>query len=494
MRPSRRGHRLGSPAVVIRRSPRYSLSLVREWAFIALLILFASSLGAQVDSGNGPRNAGGPGEAGGSEGADAVSESPELSFGLSLGLGVQSYPGGTGTDDVTYQFLALRPEIAYGKLGLGLDLGINYRFNAGDGNDFAVREEDWVPTEDRSFWEIYLAKIAYLRWAEKGDPLYARLGSLDDATLGNGFIVGGYANTSYLPDLRLVGLQADLDGELFGVPYLGIETVTGNLAALDLLAARFYLRPLAGTELPVISGLQIGGTFATDREPFYFAEKSDAFDGAVDSSAEVVIWGVDMRLPLLSRDSVTLATFADYVLQDESPGAMVGFGGRLLGYLLYGGQIRYLGENFIPVYFDGSYDLFRLEQYALYDAEERITPRYWGWQGTLGLALFDDSLIFRSSVEGPLGAGSGTNPTLRAGAYVGPGLLAGFTLEGEYTKRDIGSFDDLVDPADSLVLMRFGYQTGPTQIALVYRLRHDPFADGDPWQVSSGLESTIVLQ
>ena len=312
--------------------------------------------------------------------------------------------------------------------------------------------------------------------------------------MGNGFIVGGYANTRYLPDLRLVGVQLDVDGEVVGFPYLGLKTLAGNLAALDVMAGRLYLRPLAGAEISVLSGLQIGSTVATDRDPYYFADKNEAFDGPVDSSAEVLIWGVDFRLPILSRETVTLATFGDYVRQDESPGGMAGFGGRLFGHLLYGGQLRYLGENFIPVYFDGSYDLFRLEQFLVYDAEETINPEYWGWQGTLGFAFFDDSLIFQSSVEGPLGAGSGTNPTLRSSLSVDPGLLAGFSLEGEYTKRHIGSFGDLIDPEDSLILARFGYRTGPTSISIVYRLRHDPFAEGDPWQVSSGLESTIVLQ
>ncbi len=448
---------------------------MRNWAFVALLVFFGALSFAQESSTDG-------------------SPAPELSFGLSLGLGVQTYPEGTGTEPATYQFLAFRPEIAYGKLGLGLDLGLNYRFTGGDGNDFAVRKEDWVPSGDRSLLEVYLAKLSYLRWAQKGDPLYARLGSLDDATLGNGFIVGGYANTRYLPDLRLVGVQLDVDGEIVGFPYLGLETLAGNLAALDVMAGRLYLRPLAGAEIPVASGLQIGSTVATDRAPYYFADKSEAFDGPVDSSAEVLIWGADFRLPILSRETVTLATFGDYVRQDESPGGMAGFGGRLFGHLLYGGQLRYLGENFIPVYFDGSYDLFRLEQFFLYDAEQAINPEYWGWQGTLGFAVLDDSLIFQSSVEGPLGTGSGTNPTLRSSLSVGPGLLAGFSLEGEYTKRDIGSFGDLIDPEDSLILARFGYQTGPTTISIVYRLRHDPFAEGDPWQVSSGLESTIVLQ
>ncbi len=448
---------------------------MRNWAFVALLVFFGALSSAQEPS-TGER----PG--------------PELSLGLSLGLGVQTYPEGTGAEPATYQFLAFRPEIAYGELGLGLDLGLNYRFTGGDGNDFAVREEDWVPSGDRSFLEVYLAKLAYLRWAQEDDPLYGHLGSLDNATLGNGFIVGGYANTRYLPDLRLVGAQLDIDGEVVGFPYLGLETVAGNLAALDVTAGRLYLRPLAGTELPVVSGLQIGATVATDREPYYFAEKNEAFDGSVESSPEVLILGVDFRLPLFSRDAVTLATFGDYVRQDESPGAMAGFGGRLLGYLLYGGQLRYLGENFVPVYFDGSYDLFRLEQFLLYDAEESIVPEHWGWQGTLGFAFFDDSLVFRSSVEGPLGPGSGTDPRLRSSLSVGPGLLAGFSLEGEYIKRNIGSLGDLTDPEDSLILARFGYQTGPATISLVYRLRHDPFTEGDPWQVSSGLESTIVLQ
>ncbi len=465
--------------MVVTPFPSYSVIVVRYWLFIAFLVLLGPMAASVVAA---------------QEAEDGEALSPELSWGLALGVGVQSYPEGTGLSAVTYQYLALRPEIAYGKLGVGFDLGLNYRFTGGDGSEFRIREEDWVPSDERSFWEIYLAKISYARWAQKGDPLYVRVGNLDDVTLGNGFIVGGYANTRYLPDLRIVGAQLDADGDVVGFPYLGFETMASNLTAFDLFAVRTFVRPIVGIEVPVISRLQVGSTIAMDRDPYYFAEKSEEFDGSVDDSAEVMVWGVDTRLPILDSENITLAAFSDFVLQDEAPGAMIGVGGRAVGFLLYGAQLRYLGDNFIPVYFDGSYDLFRLEQFAVYDAEETINAAYWGWLGSLGVAFFDDSLVVRSSLEGPIGPGRDVPPTLRGSLFVGPVLLAGFFLEADYTKKRIVDMEDLTGPEDSAITARLGYQSGPTQIAVSFRLRHDPFADGDPWQVSSGLESSIVLR
>ncbi len=41
----------------------------------------------------------------------------------------------------------------------------------------------------------------------------------------------------------------------------------GNVARFDVLGARLYARPLAGTEIPLLKDLQVGATFAMDTNP-----------------------------------------------------------------------------------------------------------------------------------------------------------------------------------------------------------------------------------
>src|SRR6056297_2872020 len=103
-------------------------------------------------------------------------------FGLGITIGAQSFPNpeydGSNEETITFQSLGLTPDLAIGKFGLGLDLTLNYRFTGGDGSEFEVRSEDWVPDDETNFLELYLPKIRYARWGLKGDPLYVLLGSV----------------------------------------------------------------------------------------------------------------------------------------------------------------------------------------------------------------------------------------------------------------------------------------------------------------------------
>jgi hypothetical protein len=452
--------------------------------------------------------------AGAQDQENTSAEGSDADFGLGITIGAQSFPNpaydGSGDDaTITYQSVGLTPDLAIGKFGLGLDLTLNYRFNAGTGSDeFEVRREDWVPTEDTTFLEIYLPKLRYVRWGVKGDPLFVLLGSVDNGLLGNGFIMGGYTNTQFLPAQRIFGMSLDVDGALFDFPYLGIETFVGNLAVFDLIGSRLYTRPLAGTAIPVIRNLQIGGTVVTDLKPFQYMEDDDEADvndylpsGTTQAAANVLIWGADFRLPILNTDIISLAGFGDYVLQNGHSGGMLGTGGRLFRIMTYGAQLRFLGEDFIPVYFDRAYDLFRHEKYAYYAGVPGFsTDPYVGWFASAGFSLLDDQLVFAANVDGPFGeveAGDKfKQPHLLATFRLDEGLLGGFSVEASYDKKGIEELADLLSPADSTIGARVNYRIDNATISLVYDLQYDPFPtdpDGDPWVITSKIETAISL-
>ncbi|MFP4375646.1 MAG: hypothetical protein ACLFP4_01270 [Spirochaetales bacterium] len=471
---------------------------------LALLVLVApASLVAQ--------EAGAESDEAAIDGTQPPGLSPE--FGLGITLGAQSFPnpdytpGGDQPKVITYQSLGLTPDLAIGKLGVGLDLTVNYRFTAGDGNEFEVRAEDWVPDSERNFLEVYLPKIRYIRWGLKGDPLYALFGSIDNGTLGNGFILGGYTNTQYLPVQRIFGLSLDVDGALFDFPYVGIETFVGNLAVFDLFGSRLFVRPLAGTEIPVVRNLQIGTTAVVDRLPFYYAEDDPeappltAFtpSGVSTSDASVLVWGADLRLPIIANPFVTLATFGDVVVQNGNLGSMVGLGGRLARVVTYGAQLRFLGENFLPVYFDATYDLFRPLKYATYAGTPGFaTDPYVGWFASTGLSVLDDQLVFNASLESPFETDPDNlllQPHLRAQLSVSDELLGGFGVAATYDKRGIMSLNELMSPEDAVIGARVSYRIQNATITFVYDLQYDPFpAPGeDSWITTTKIESAITL-
>ncbi len=455
---------------------------------LLLAFLAASAAGAQESPGTGP------------------------DFGLGITIGATSFPNPAYPADpdadrtITYQTLGLTPEFALGKFGMGLDLTLNYTFTGGDGSEFELRREDWIPPEGMTILELYLPKIRYLRWAQKGDPLYVLLGSVDHGVLGNGFIMGGYTNTQFLPERRLFGLSLDVDGALFGFPYVGVESFAANLALFDLIGGRLFVRPLIGTGVPILRNLQLGTTVVADRKPFHYARQEGAIvsdylpPGLTADEASVVIWGADVRQPILATPVISLAAFGDYVNQNRHSGGMVGAGGRLFGVVTYGGQIRFLGENFIPVYFDKTYDLYRPLKYAVYSGAPGFgTDPYVGWFATAGFSLLDDRLVFGTEVSGPFGGAESDEtfklPHLRASFMLAEGLVGGFSLQATYDKRGIESLADLVDPENSVIGARVNYRIESATISLVYDLRYDPFpAPGDsPWIVTSRIESAITL-
>jgi len=110
-----------------------------------------------------------------------------------------------------YNQVSLRPEINFGKLGIGLDLMV-YIDNEGN-----IREEEWDIQSDPS---LLLDKLLYIRYGTKIDPIWAKYGSIDNMTLGYGGLMQGYSNMMQFPTVRKVGVNTGFNygpigGELF---------------------------------------------------------------------------------------------------------------------------------------------------------------------------------------------------------------------------------------------------------------------------------------
>jgi len=413
-----------------------------------------------------------------------------LGFKMGLGIGVQTFPNDPAPN--TWQSLSLTPDISFGKFGIGLDLTLDYNFS-GSGNSFNVRQADWWPTTSPTFQNvlaIYLPKIAYVRWGEKGDPLYLKLGSFTDGTLGDGFIMGDYNNTLFMPAERHFGLQADLDGTLFDFPYVGVETVFGNLALLDVLGARVYVRPLAGTSIPVLNALQVGVTVAADTNPGYNVV-------GVNNPSTVAVFGIGAIAPIISmKDVFSMAAFADAAdIQGKTWGSMVGVGGKIISIFTYAAQLRLLGGGFTPTYFGPTYDVLRGVQYNALQATSGSGSTFGGLI-SLGTSLLGDALIFKLTLDSPF-VTSETDPTLSQPHLNGvlslaPGVVPVFSFDFMYDKKGIGTFAQLVDPTNSAIQAKVNLQSGPAVISFVYDITYDA-SKSPAWVVTSGLQSSISL-
>lgn len=286
------------------------------------------------------------------------------------------FMGGIGyskIDDESYYAVQLRPELAFGKLGIGLNLNLLYSTDTGH-----IRSKDWDTGYD------YFRILRYLRYGRKNDGFYTRVGSLDAARLGHGFIVNYYTNEANY-DERKIGLALDMD---FGT--VGVETLTSNLGRSELIGVRGYVRPLLNrTPIPIIGRFAIGATFARDFDP-------DAWSGTDDG---VSVYGFDMELPLLETrilhtllyyDYAQIAGYSSVTDSDETfghgqaVGVQVDFG-HVFGLIDLSARLerRWLGDQFVPSFFDPFYEI---QRYQLSSGESiHKTDLLWGLDDSRGV-------------------------------------------------------------------------------------------------------------
>jgi hypothetical protein len=257
-------------------------------------------------------------------------ENPEA--GVEGGLGV------SWIDGDPYWNLQLRPEVAFGKLGVGLNFDL--LVNTGSGK---IRHED-----------LEIEKIIrYVRWGMPNDPLYGRVGALDHTTLGQGLIVYRYAN-QVVENQRKLGLEFGLHRDLYDV-----QAFTNNLGALDLYGTRVAVAPLRERiSTPVVNRIRIGASWVRD-------DDEDQKDANGDQSVTAI--GLDAELPLIRTGIFSSSLYAGWArLLDHGSGRSAGIGAELpslmgvldLAVLL---ERRWNGDEFLPRYFDYFYEQERYD-------------------------------------------------------------------------------------------------------------------------------------
>lgn len=364
--------------------------------------------------------------------------------------------GATFIDGEMYYLLNLMPELEFGNLGIGLD--INLRIN----EEGKIRKGDYVKFRD------YLRIIRYVRWAQKGEPFYVRVGQLDYSLLGHGSIVYNYRNTASY-DLRKVGMELDLNFEK-----LGFESIYSDFSEKGLFGIRGYLKPLKFTnlaKLPVINNFEIGGTIAVD-----FHDKANITRW--DSSGKALtIVGLDLGIPILSYRIIKSIIYADYAkILDYGHGSAIGVNALFSG---FGGvtlrgkyELRFNSVKFIPAYFNGLYELERYNSQTNRSKSDSLitVPASNGYFGELTVSILNTFEIiagyqepFKSKNEGVLHA------ELKLPE------VSGFLIRAGYDKAKIGKvfmFDEY-----SILSAEVGYK--PFPFLMVSTLYQRTFSDRD---------------
>ena len=360
--------------------------------------------------------------------------------------------GATIIDGKAFYLINIAPELAFGNLGVGLDLNLRI------GTDGKIRAEDFDEGYD------YLRIIRYVRWAQKGDPFYIRLGQLDYARLGHGFILYNYRNSpSY--DLRKVGLELDLNFDKFG-----LETIYSDFARAGVLGMRGYVKPLKFTSLakvPVVNNLETGVTFAADVDKD--ANKHyDAGTRAATDNGSMSIIGMDIGLPIISYPIFKTSLYFDYAnIVDYGAGAAAGvdlqFSG--LGILTLNAKYerRWMGDEFLPSYFNSLYERERFTpldtiRFVSKAMALKTATASEGYYGELVLS-FLNTLHIVGGYQAPVGV---KNQGLMHLQLITGDIIPILQLSAGYDKRNVGSVFKVDN--NSVLYAEVGYKPYPFMV------------------------------
>ena len=469
---------------------------------------------------------------------------PEEEGPFNLGAGL----GSVTIDGVIYNQLALRPEIKFGKLGVGLDL-VMYIDPQGN-----IRKDEWDEPTD------FFDKLLYVSWGAKGDPFFARYGTLENMTLGYGGLIYGYSNTMEFPEVRRIGLNG---GMKFGK--FGTELFVANFKDFGrgggLVGGRITFNPFSKLvlganvvmDLNQYSGLKDfdedgvpdllddfpeEGSYAVDTDGDGIADEIDPDqdgDGYTDNSQDTSIvnndpdgavlkpdpfdidevdarsvlgFSVDAGYPVFSSKMFSINLYAEANVlnfaDDLSGVGLVPFGANatLFKFINLSFEYRMDSDYYAPRFFDQAYDLDRVaietdssDNLTVTTKEQRLDlseGQRQGYYGAASLGLFN--LVSASASYTDMSSDDGdTLRSFTSALALNTDNIPKISQAFAYYQRnnDDNPFD-FANPSPNTILgYRVGYEVS-AGVSLVWdyrRLHADLDGDG---VISEDVEGEII--
>ena len=171
--------------------------------------------------------------------------------------------GAVTIDGKIWNQIALRPVVPFGKLAIAFDMVL---YIDQDGN---IHDDEWDFSDGEKIKNTLIDKIYYVRYGNRWDRHYFKIGALDNVTMGYGILLNNYSNTLLYPQVRKVGMEFSMNtlgGNLYGFTNDFKEN-------LGLAGMRFAA--------PISYGFRFGASWVGDRNQYLGLRDSDD-DGRPD--------------------------------------------------------------------------------------------------------------------------------------------------------------------------------------------------------------------
>lgn len=352
--------------------------------------------------------------------------------------------GAVSVDGKTYYMMSVLFELTFAKFGVGFDVRLLW-------DDDGIKEDEWQN------WQKSLQNMfKYVRYGLKGEEFYAKLGIIDSATLGHGFIMRRYSNVGI--DLYNRKFGTEIDVNLGG---FGLETVTNDIMWERLVGARAYIDIIPNL-------LKVGGSCVYDTNPAKDKVAVDSLTGTKVSLAPqdgLVEYGVDVGVSILNTGLISVLVYGDWAkIKDKGEGfAAPGVMGKLF---MFDYQLEYrsLQSDFIANLFDYLYEERRPISFHSSDG-----GRLKGIFGEIGWNPVEWLRIL-----GAVEKYEGTNPYVRAEAsYKGNFIPKISEVAVGYEQKDVTQLE--LENPNTVVYGKVGLAVSPGVIlAMTVKQTYDP--------------------
>lgn len=300
-----------------------------------------------------------------------------LRYDVSFATGYSQITPRRGNAD-TYVSLSVLPELHYRKLGIGLLGRLHIQPRSG-----TLREQDFDRVSD------YLGLLYFVEYGQESDTTeHVRLGVLEDVGFGYGHFVDQYANDVSLDD-PMRGITGALN-----IGRVRLEGLFNGLARPGVLGAHGAYFPFGKDPDSFLPRMQVGLSFAGDvnragsqvnslqpGEPFLLSSRPGNQNpplpvGADDGALFMV--GMDAGMRVLQTGTLSLLSFAEASkILDHGIGASFGLQAATeIGPVqVHGRYVQHvLGPEFLPDYFDSTYETQRIRGVSLSEGQARDRP------------------------------------------------------------------------------------------------------------------------